>query len=221
MSDGKPAASDGAFGPLPYGPTFQRLLPPLHRGFREVNRLFTIPLFRSGLGVFAFSSPFAYVMVLRTTGRRSGLPREAPLGYGILDGCICCTAGFGPRTQWLLNIREDPRVEVLLPGGHAFAGIAEEVSDPDEWLRAFRQVMKGCGIVGGLTIGENPWRVSDEVLRRKGQGLPVVRIRPTDVTYGPADPGGWAWASLAVAGTLCATALLLGRRGRRGGKGVA
>jgi len=221
MDRGSAAAGD-PFGPLPYGPVMRRLLPPLYSGFRGANQYFTVPLFRSGLAGMVFSSPLAWVMVLRTTGRKSGLPRYAPLGYGILDGCVCCTAGFGPRTQWLLNIREDPRVEVLLPGGHAFAGIAEEITDPDEWLRAFREAMKGCGVVGGLTIGENPWRVSDEALRCKGQGLPVVRIRPTAVITGPADPGGWMWASLSAAGALCASVLLLGLRGRRGrGKGAA
>jgi len=207
------------FGPLPYGPRMQRLLPPLYRAFRDLNRYFIVPLFRAGLGSLFFSSPFAYVMVLRTTGRKSGRARYAPLGYAIVDGAVYCTAGFGPQTHWLLNIRENPAVEVLLPGGAAFAGVAEEVTDPDEWLRAFREVMKGCGVVGGLTIGENPWRVTDEALLAKGRGLPVVRVRPSGVAAGPADPGGRLWAVLTVIGVLWLLGWLLGHtRGRGGGR---
>ena len=218
MSHSTSTLGTSPFGPLPYGPRMQRLLPPLYRAFGDVNRYAIVPLFRAGLGSLFFSSPFAHVMVLRTTGRKSGRPRYAPLGYAILDGAVYCTAGFGPRTHWLLNIRENPAVEVLLPGGAAYAGVAEEVTDPDEWLRSFREVMIGCGVVGGLSIGENPWRVTDEALLAKGRGLPVVRVRPTGVAAGPADPGGGLWVVL----TVISVAWLLGwLRGRTHGRGGA
>ena len=54
---------------------------------------------------------------------------------------------------------------------------------------------------------------SDEVLREKGAGLPVVRIRPTGIAAGPADPGGWWWVLAAVVGGWW----LARRAGRRRG----
>jgi hypothetical protein len=85
-------------GDLPYGPILSRGLRPLQRAFGAVNRWAVAPALRAGLGPL-FSTPLTgSMMLLRTTGRRSGLPREAPLGYVIREGCIYCCAGFGRPT---------------------------------------------------------------------------------------------------------------------------
>ncbi len=189
------------FGDLPYGPTMTRLLEPMHGGFIRLNRWFAVPVLRAGLGPL-FSTPvLGSLMVLRTTGRTSGLPRDVPLGYAILDGAVYCVAGFGAATQWFRNVQADPAVEVVLPLS-TFRGVAEEVTDPDEWARAFRQLMANMGPIGRATSGDTRG-LSDDELREAGRGLPVVRIRPTGIGAGPADPGGLMWipvqAAVAVA----------------------
>jgi deazaflavin-dependent oxidoreductase (nitroreductase family) len=188
------------FGELPYGPTLTRLLEPMHEAFLGVNRWVALPLLRAGMGP-VMSTPFlGSLMILRTTGRKSGAIREIPLGYTILDGCVFCIAGFGPQTQWLKNIHADPNVEAVLPVG-AVRGIAEEVTDPDEWARSFRALMLSMGLLGRATAGDVRG-VSDDELRAVGVNLPVVRIRPTGIAPGPADPGGLMWVPVQVASTL-------------------
>ncbi len=187
------------FGDLPYGPTMTRLLEPMHGAFIQLNRWFAVPALRAGLGPL-FSTPvLGSLMVLRTTGRKSGQPRDVPLGYAILDGCVYCIAGFGVETQWFRNIQADPAVEVVLPTA-TFRGIAEEVTDEDEWARAFRLLMTNMGPIGRATSGDVRG-VTDERLREMGRGLPLVRIRPTGIGSGPADPGGLMWLPVQVATT--------------------
>jgi deazaflavin-dependent oxidoreductase (nitroreductase family) len=187
----------GRFGDLPYGPTLTRLLEPMHDAFIGFNRAFAVPVLRAGLGPL-FSTPvLGSLMVLRTTGRQSGLPRDVPLGYAILDGNVYCIAGFGVETQWFRNIQAEPTVEIILPIG-AYRGIAEEVTDPDEWSRAFRLLMTNLGPIGRATSGDVRG-VSDERLREMGRGLPLVRVRPTGIGSGPADPGGLMWVPLQAA----------------------
>jgi len=126
------AAPSTRFGELPYGPTMTRLLEPMHGAFLRVNRWVALPVLRAGLGP-VFSTPLTgSLMILRTTGRKSGARREIPLGYAIADGNVYCIAGFGPETQWFKNILANPEVEVVLPLG-AISGTAEEVTDPADW----------------------------------------------------------------------------------------
>lgn len=177
--------------PLPYGPLMTRMLPRLHRVLLAVNRYAAVPLLRAGLGPL-FANPLTgSLMVLRTRGRRSGLRRDAPLGYVILDGCVYFCAGFGRPTQWLRNIEADPRVELLLPAG-AVAGTAEDVTDPAEWARAMRALLGSMGIIGRATVGDVR-RASDEGLIALAGGLPLVRVRVTGLGSGPFDPGGMGW----------------------------
>jgi deazaflavin-dependent oxidoreductase (nitroreductase family) len=217
MTSTEPAASappaPTRFGELPYGPTMTRLLEPMHGGFIQLNRWVAVPVLRAGLGPL-FSTPvLGSLMVLRTTGRTSGLQRDAPLGYAILDGAVYCIAGFGAATQWLRNIQADPAVEVVLPLT-SFRGVAEEVSDPDEWARAFRQLMANMGPIGRATAGDTRG-LSDDELREAGRGLPVVRIRPTGIGSGPADPGGLMW--IPVQAVVTVASLWIGAKALRAG----
>lgn len=195
--------------PLPYGPLMTRLLPELQRGFRYVNRFVAVPLLEAGLGPLCNTPLTGSLMVLRTRGRASGLWRDAPLAYLILDGQVYCTAGFGYRTQWVRNIQADPRVQVLLPT-IAVTGVAEEVTDPAEWCRGMRDLLGSMGIISRPMIGDVR-RASDEGLRAMAGGLPLFRIRVTGLGVGPFDPGGRGW----VLPTLLSLAWLGNRLRRR------
>ena len=176
---------------LPYGPLMTRLLPRIQHGFRYANRYLAVPLLQAGLGPLCNTPLTGSLMVLRTRGRTSGLWREAPLGYLVLDGHVYCTAGFGYRTHWLRNIQADPHVEVLLPT-IAVSGIAEEVTDPAEWNRGMRALLASLGIISRAVVGDVR-HASDEGLRAMAGGLPLVRIRVTGLGVGPFDPGGRGW----------------------------
>jgi deazaflavin-dependent oxidoreductase (nitroreductase family) len=203
---------------LPYGPLMTRLLRPLQRGFLLLNRGFMAPLIRNGFGWLIGNPLTGHLMLLRTRGRRSGLLREAPLGYVIRDGAVYSVAGYGRPTPWYRNLLADPRVEVILPT-RRFEGTAQPVSDPAEWLAAYRALIASFGLVGRAVVGDIG-RLDDQTVRTRHRSLPVVRITPRDagerLVAGPFDPGGSGWlAPCAVAALALAIWLLVLRRLRR------
>jgi deazaflavin-dependent oxidoreductase (nitroreductase family) len=180
---------------LPYGPLMARLLRPLQRAFLVVNRGFMAPMLRAGLGWMIGSPLTGHIMVLRTRGRRSGLIREAPLGYVIRDGVVYCVAGYGSTTPWFLNVTTDPAVEVVLPT-RRFRGLAAPVDDPSGWLAAYRALIASFGLVGRAVIGD-VGRMGDAELLARHRTLPLVGIRPVEaeppLVAGAFDPGGRGW----------------------------
>lgn len=153
------------------------------------------PTLRAGLG-WLFGSPLTgYLMLLRTRGCRTGLPREAPLGYVIRDGAVYCVAGYGRPTPWYRNLIADPAVEVVLPT-RRLRGHAEPVTDQAEWLSAYRALIASFGIIGRLVVGDVA-RLDDAALAEGHRALPVLRITAAPdeppLVAGPFDPGGAGW----------------------------
>jgi hypothetical protein len=60
--------------------------------------------------------------------------------------------------------------------------------------------MTNMGPIGRATSGDVRG-LSDDELREAGRGLPIVRIRPTGIGSGPADPGGLMWIPVQLATT--------------------
>jgi deazaflavin-dependent oxidoreductase (nitroreductase family) len=184
---------------LPYGPFLTRTLPTLSRSSRVLNRMYVLPAIKLGLGPLHANPLTGSWLLLRTTGRRTGRRREVALGYAILDGAVYCSAGFGPRTRWYRNLLADPRVEVIL-SNVAFAGLAEDVSDPAELDRAWRVLIRSLGVLGRAFVCA-PNADPDE-LKARTANLPLVRIRPVGLASGPAGPGGWLWITLTLVGLV-------------------
>jgi deazaflavin-dependent oxidoreductase (nitroreductase family) len=181
---------------LPYGPRMIRRLAAVRRLFRVVDHWFAAPAIRAGLGPYISTPAAGSLMLLRTTGRSTGLRRESPLAYLIADGVVYCCAGFGARTAWYRNLCADPRVEVVLPT-MAFSGIAETVTDGAEWDRIFPRYARALGIFGRLTLGDIEAADASRLAILR-ESLPLVRIRATGLAPGPADPGGWSWIASQV-----------------------
>lgn len=70
------------------------------------------------------------ILLLTTTGRKSGLPRTVPLQYEIVDGDYYLGSARGVHSDWFRNIQADPRVEVRVKSRH-FHGTAQTITDPD------------------------------------------------------------------------------------------
>ena len=174
--------------PLPYGRTVMALLAPLRKAFLVLNRWIAAPLIRAGGGPLLTTPVAGSILLLRTTGRKSGLVREAPLGYTVLDGRVVVVAGYGHTAHWFLNAVADPEVEMMLPGAR-IAGQAEEITEPDERRAAFRTLIQSMGVVGRLTLGDVSGKGDDEV-DLLAQAFPILAITPTAVLPGPFDPGG-------------------------------
>ena len=208
----EPSPAPMSFPPLPAPPDLAGATAVAseasRRAFLLANRCGMIQLHRAGLSAW-LGNPFTgYQLLLTTTGRKSGLRRDTPLEYLVADGAAWVMAGYGPKTQWYRNLQADPRVEVLLPGGRAFAGTAEEVVDPAVRERMIVALCRACGLPG-VMIGANPWTApADEILRLVAW-VPLIRITPTSgpLVAGPDDPGGLGWIPRQVVALLATVVL--------------
>jgi deazaflavin-dependent oxidoreductase (nitroreductase family) len=101
------------------------------------------------------------VIMLTTTGARTGLPRTVPvLGFPINDDIGIAGGNFGrPRDPaWCLNLRRDPRARIVVDG-HVRTVVAEElVGEAREavWRQCLGIYPGGIAYAaraGGRTIG--------------------------------------------------------------------
>ncbi|HEX2413451.1 MAG TPA: nitroreductase family deazaflavin-dependent oxidoreductase [Solirubrobacteraceae bacterium] len=106
------------------------------------------------------------VLLLTTTGRRSGDPRTTPLIYGRRgdDYLVVASKGGSPETPaWYVNLREQPDVELQVLGDRfpARARTATPEEKPGLW-----QEMVGH------------WPDYDNYQRRTDREIPVVVLEP-------------------------------------------
>jgi deazaflavin-dependent oxidoreductase (nitroreductase family) len=183
----------------------------LRRLFRVLNRLMVI-LFRLGLGAWGNASKYGgYIMVIKNTGRKSGLSRLTPVNYAIVNDDVYCTAGFGEASDWYRNIMTNPQVEIWLPNGR-WAGVAEDVTGLSDRASIFRQVIIASGFAG-LLFGVNQKIMSDSELDELLAHYRLIRIRRTGALTGPGGPGDLAWVWPLT--TLVLLFLLVSRRSGR------
>ncbi len=69
------------------------------------------------------------VLLLTTTGRKSGQPRVTPVQYEEIKGAYYIGAARGLQADWVRNLQANSRVEVRV-SAKRFHGIAEVVTDP-------------------------------------------------------------------------------------------
>jgi deazaflavin-dependent oxidoreductase (nitroreductase family) len=79
--------------------------------------------YRRGLG------PTRMVLLLTTTGRKSGLPRLTPLQFEEINGDFYIASARGQEADWFKNLQAAPEVQVQI-GDREFNAIAEPVTDP-------------------------------------------------------------------------------------------
>jgi deazaflavin-dependent oxidoreductase (nitroreductase family) len=91
------------------------------KNIQRVHRL----LYAAGLGPIVGR----IILLLTTTGRRSGLKRITPLQYEQIDGKYFLGSARGTKSDWYRNIEADGRVELRVKN-LCFRGTAETVTDP-------------------------------------------------------------------------------------------
>jgi hypothetical protein len=104
---------------------------------------------------------------------------------------------------------------VILPT-IAVSGLAETVADPAEWGRIFPAYVRALGLIGRLILGDLDAADEDRLASIRAS-LPLVRIRPTGLAGGPADPGGGFWIIVQAVSLLVIVrwAIWAGHRVRR------
>jgi len=191
----------------------------VRRAFRLLNRSMLL-LWRLGLGRYMAGPRTGYILVLATTGRKSGQRRLVPLNFAEEGTAVYCTAGFGRSTHWLLNLEADPSCELWLPDGRRVAGHAELVTDEATRIRMLRKVLVRAGFATGLAEpGLDPMAAPDDVIAelgvRYGRRYEIVEIHLGQPVAGPGGPGDLKWVWPAVAAALLGAWMirkLLGRR---------
>ena len=74
------------------------------------------------------------VVLLETTGRKSGQPRRTPIGNGLKGNTFWIVAEHGRHAGYVRNILADPRVRVLV-NGRWRSGTAQLMPDDDPLAR--------------------------------------------------------------------------------------
>ena len=136
-------------------------------------------LYKAGLGLLVGR----VVLLLTTTGRKSGLPRVTPLQYEELDGAIYVASALGTRADWFRNILVDPCVTVRM-GSRQVEGLAEPVTDPCRIadfleLRLRRHPRMVGAILRSAGLSDSPARPELEDYARQ---LAMVIVRPHGIT---------------------------------------
>jgi len=73
-------------------------------------------------------------VLLTTTGRRTGLPRETLLPCARSDNHVFLISTYGWQSDWIRNLRKNPEVKVTC-NGVVVSGHAEMIEDLDDKAR--------------------------------------------------------------------------------------
>ncbi len=89
--------------------------------------------------------PLPSVVILETTGRKSGQPRRTPVGKAIEGDTLWIVAEHGRKAGYVRNIEANPRVRVRI-GRTWRTGVAHVVpdDDPNERLRKIGRPINGA-----------------------------------------------------------------------------
>jgi deazaflavin-dependent oxidoreductase (nitroreductase family) len=116
--------------------------------------------------------PLPGYVLLETTGRRSGEPRQVPVGKALEGDTLWIVAEHGLRAAYVKNIQADPRVRVRI-GRRWRTGTAHVLSD-DDWRERQRRM---------------PNRLNSAVVRAMGTEHVTVRVDLDPASGAPGSAG--------------------------------
>jgi len=164
--------------PIPY---------PSHKIIKKLYRT-PILLFRLGLGKF-FGK---YILILSTTGRKSGKVHRTPVEYFLDEERIFVMSGFGDTPDWYQNLQKDPHV-TLNVRNDVLRMIARKPETQSEWegvinfLKASPvSILSSHGLVNQL---------DDQQIQKEIKHWPVLTFDSTqEPCPKPLEPDlTWAW----------------------------
>jgi deazaflavin-dependent oxidoreductase (nitroreductase family) len=120
------------------------------------------------------------VLLLTTTGRKTGLKRVTPLQFSELDGNYYVASSRGQRADWFRNIQANPHVEVWVERRH-FEALAEPVTDPLVIADYLQGLLERHPRMGGamMRLHHLPPHPSRSQLEELGGSLALVILHPT------------------------------------------
>ena len=152
-----------------------RLVPKQNTGIL-FKWFFKMPIFFYKIGLPLFGG---FILLLTTTGRKTGKPRHTPLEYRREEGSgtFIIMAGWGGKTDWARNIIKDPRVHVQAGWKH-FDAVAEKLDDEEvaAWLHHVVQVNPSSIKIWSRWAGELDNSI--ESMRKAAKYFPSFRLKP-------------------------------------------
>ena len=121
------------------------------------------------------------ILLLTTTGRKSGMKRVAPLQYEKIGEDYYVGAARGTKADWVRNIQSCPQVEVRV-GAKQFQGVAEVVTDPSRFADFVEVRLQRHPFMIGLIMEKAhglPRRPRREQLEELGRTEAFVILHPT------------------------------------------
>lgn len=131
-----------------------------------------------------------FILLLTTTGRKTGLPRVTPLQYEVINGVFHIGAVFGMKTDWVRNIQADLLVEVRVKKT-TFRGRADIYTSPEEIADFIQYRLSKHPRMLGLIMKLDGFtsRPSREELIEYSKNLALVRITPIPAGEGHPNSG--------------------------------
>jgi len=125
--------------------------------------------------------PAKVVLLLTTTGRKTGLSRITPLQYEEQDGVYYMGSARGVQADWFRNIQACSKVKLQIEDKR-FSGRAEAITDPVRIADFFELRLKRHPfMIGGLLRLEGlPWNYSRADLERFAEKKALVAIYPLE-----------------------------------------
>lgn len=120
------------------------------------------------------------ILLLTTTGRKSGLKRVTPLQYEEIDGKYYLGSARGLEADWVRNIQADPNVEVRVKSLN-IKGQAKVVTDPARFADFVEvRLQRHPRIVGAIMQRAHrlPRQPSREQLEKLAENEALVVITP-------------------------------------------
>ena len=120
------------------------------------------------------------ILLLTTTGRRSGKKRVTPLQYEMIGSDYYLGSARGVKSDWVRNIQSNPQVEMRVGGKH-FCGTAEVVVDPSKFADFMEVRLERHPRMIGLIMEKAhglPKRPSREQLVELAKNETFVIVRP-------------------------------------------
>jgi deazaflavin-dependent oxidoreductase (nitroreductase family) len=145
--------------------------------FRNIQKLHRL-LYAIGLGPVIGK----IILLLTTTGRKSGQKRVTPLQYEEIEGKYYLGSARGTHSDWYRNIKADNRVEVRVKN-RRFRGIAETVTDPVRIANFLEVRLRRHPRMMGLLMEKThglPRRPSREQLETLAASEAMVAITPME-----------------------------------------
>jgi deazaflavin-dependent oxidoreductase (nitroreductase family) len=119
------------------------------------------------------------VLLLTTTGRKSGLPRVTALQYEDVDGALYLGSSRGTQADWFKNLVANPCVSIRVKS-RQFSGTAEPVTDPARIADFLElRLRRHPRMVGAMMKSEGlPATPSRAELETYASKLAIAIIRP-------------------------------------------